>query len=36
MADPVIVTNFLYRNNGFDFEFTIRVLDTDRGISMFC
>ncbi len=34
--NSIIVTNFLLRDSGFNFEFTTRVLNTSKGIYRFC
>ncbi|RZK40243.1 MAG: hypothetical protein EOO90_15685 [Pedobacter sp.] len=35
-GDSTIVTNFLLRDSGFNFEFNTRVLHTAKGIYRFC
>jgi len=35
-GDSIIVTNFLLRDSGFNFDFTTRVLSTSKGIYRFC
>jgi hypothetical protein len=35
-GDSIIITNFLLRDSGFNFEFTTRVLHTAKGIYRFC
>jgi len=35
-GDPTIVTNFLLRDSGFNFEFLTRILSTSKGTYRFC
>ncbi|WP_316848968.1 hypothetical protein [Pedobacter agri] len=35
-GDSTVVTDFLLRNNGFNFEFITRILSTFKGIYRFC